>query len=129
VRINGRLQAGKTPLEAEVRRAEPLSIEVFKPGYQPFREDVRLAPGETRDLVARLSAQTGSVIVRPDPDDAEVVVDGESRGRGKVSVQGLSFGRPVDIVVRARGYAPAEHEVTLSPEEPKLVLPVTLRRR
>jgi hypothetical protein len=129
VRINGRLQSGKTPIEAEVRRAEPLSIEVFKAGFEPFREDVRLAPGETRELVARLSAQTGSIIIRPDPESAEVWVDGESRGTGKVLVQGLEFGRAVRITVRARGYAPQEHDVTLSSQEPKLVLPVSLQRR
>jgi hypothetical protein len=129
VRINGRLQAGKTPIEAEVRRAEPLSIEVFKAGFEPFREDVRLAPGEARELVARLSAETGSIIIRPNPESAEVWVDGESRGTGKVSVQGLEFGRPVRITVRARGYAAQEHDVTLSSQEPKLVLPISLQRR
>lgn len=129
VRINGREQPGKTPLEAEVRRAEPLSIEVFKAGFEPFREDVKLTPGESRDLVARLVAQTGSVIVRPTPDDAEVLIDGQSRGRGKVSVQGLAFGRTVKITVRADGYAEQEHEISLSAEEPKLVLPVSLQRR
>jgi serine/threonine protein kinase len=129
VRINGKLQPESTPLLAKVSGSGPILIELTKEGYEPLRKEVRLVAGETLELNPALIARTGALIVSPEPSSAEVVVNGQSRGTGKVMVQGLAFGQSVKVRVQAKGFEPQEHNVMLSSEDPKVSLRIALARK
>ncbi|MGF1511153.1 MAG: protein kinase [Myxococcota bacterium] len=127
VRINGMLQPEATPLLAKVSGSGPIVIELMKDGFQPIRKEVQMEPGETLELNPSLVPLTGSIIVMPEPRNAEVFVNDQTYGRGKVNVT-VPLGL-VTIRVQARGFESQEHTVTLSSEDPKISMRVALARR
>ena len=82
-----------------------------KAGYAPVTRTVQVAPRERRAVDVALSAVFGEVVVRGEPADAELVVDGVARGG---ALQTLKLpAAPHAIEVRKPGYEP--HRVSVVP--------------
>ena len=73
---------GRTPLELPLAPGRTHEIRLTRPGHDAASQQVRLEPGETRELTIVLSPRQGEVEVRVTPGDAEVFVNGESQGQG-----------------------------------------------
>jgi hypothetical protein len=93
-------------------------VEVSKPPAVPWKQTVYVKAGERGRVMAELSAavqqaEGGNVRVIVNVADAEVWVDGESKGKQPVDVAGLRPGTHL-IEARAEGYEPKEETVTVN---------------
>ena len=76
----GGVYRGRTPLEVDVRPDVTQAVAVSREGYEPAGRDVSVASGARQAIDVSLKAILGEVIVRVTPADAELFVDGRSRG-------------------------------------------------
>jgi len=111
IRVDGQL-VGRVPETVEVAPGRRL-VEVEADGYLTFSQWVEVEEGREQRVHVRLEERppdVGSVLVTADVPDAEVSVDGETRGRTPVLVEGLLPGEHV-VVVSGPDEARAEHTV------------------
>lgn len=102
---------GRTPLEIDVRPDLAQAVTVLRDGYEAVQREVKVAPGARESLALTLQPILGQVIVRATPADAQLYVDGTSRG---VARQTLELPATAHVIeVRKPGYAP--HRVTVTP--------------
>jgi formylglycine-generating enzyme required for sulfatase activity len=112
VSVAGRYR-GRTPLTLPLAADSPHELVLNKAGYAPATRTVQVAARERRTLDVALAAVFGEVVVRGEPADAELVVDGIARGR---AAQTLKLpAAPHAIEVRKAGYEP--HRVSVVPRE------------
>ncbi len=118
VSIDGRYR-GLTPLEVEVAPGQVHQVLVAKPGHEAVTRSVSVAHRGSAALSLELVARVGMVRVQSDPPDAEVFVNGVSRGAAgqELSLPAL----PQRIEVRKAGYVNFVIEVTPRPGLPQLV--------
>ena len=102
---------GETPLELELEARAAHAVRLTKTGHEPAETSLTLERGEARALSLTLVPRLGDVEVAAEPPDAEVLVDGESRGRVGQTLRLTAA--PHAIEVRREGYEP--HKVTLTP--------------
>ena len=108
--VDGRFQ-GETPLEGTVPAGGAHAIRATKAGHDAAEAMVTLARGEARPLHLTLVAQRGEVQVVAEPADAEVLVDGQSRGPAGAAFELTAA--PHELEVRRAGYEP--HRLTITP--------------
>jgi formylglycine-generating enzyme required for sulfatase activity len=102
---------GETPLELELAAGRAHALKARKAGHDDVEAGVTLARGEVRSLELRLAPQLGEVVVAAEPPGAEVVVDGEVRGRASQTLRLTAA--PHDFEVRREGYE--THRARLTP--------------
>ena len=85
----------------------------------PVGAKVEARGGERRTVSLTLTPQTGQVVVSAKPPDAELVVDGELRGRADQTLALTAV--PHEIVIRKAGFADARQTVTPRPGIPQAV--------
>ena len=93
-------------------------VEVSKPPAVPWKQTVYVKAGQRGKILAELSAavqqaEGGNIRVIVNVPDAEVWVDGESKGKQPVDVAGLRPGTHL-VEARAEGYDPKEESVTVN---------------
>jgi formylglycine-generating enzyme required for sulfatase activity len=102
---------GRTPLEIDVRPGIAQAVSVLREGYEPAGREVSIAAGGREVAEFRLTPILGEVIVRANPADAQLFVDGAARGAAS---QTLSLPATAHVIeIRKAGYAP--HRVTVTP--------------
>jgi formylglycine-generating enzyme required for sulfatase activity len=104
---------GVTPLTLELAPGVSHSITVARAGYAPWTREVFAESGQDSQLDARLSALLVDVRIQGQPADAEVFVNGTSRGAAPASLQ-LPASRH-HIEVRKEGFKPFVTDVVLAP--------------
>lgn len=102
VTVDGNYQ-GTTPITVDVQPDTRLSVRLFKIGYGDETRHVRVDSGSEASLAVELEAQTGEVSIEMLPADAQLIIDGESRGTGG-RVEVLSTTQH-EIVIQKEGYA------------------------
>lgn len=118
VTVGGRYR-GVTPLETELPPGTSYSISLSLAGYESATRVVDLTSTRGATVRVALEARMGTVQVRSDPADAELLVDGKPQG---IIGAELSLpARPHRIEVRKAGFAPYVTEVTPEPGAPKLL--------
>ena len=110
LRVDGRFQ-GVTPVEVELEAGGSHAVRLTKAGHDAAEARVSLERGETRSLSLALAAQTGEVEVVVEPADAELLVDGQSQGRGGRTLR-LSA-EPHQLELRRQGFV--SHGASLTP--------------
>ncbi|HJL19883.1 MAG TPA: PEGA domain-containing protein [Sandaracinaceae bacterium LLY-WYZ-13_1] len=128
IRIDGRA-VGRVPETVEVVPGRRL-LEVEADGYLTFSQWVEVGEAARETVNVRLDERppdVGAILVTADVPDAEVVVDGETRGRTPVLVEGLMPGEHT-VVVRGPDDAEAEQTVEVRPSA-REVLQVALLPR
>ncbi len=118
VAVDGQFR-GETPLELDLAAGSPHTVRVSRAGYDPAEARVTLERGETRPLALALDAQIGEVEVVGEPVEAEVIVDGESRGRVGQTLRLTAA--PHSLEVRRPGYETQRATVTPKPGLPQSV--------
>jgi formylglycine-generating enzyme required for sulfatase activity len=109
----GGVYRGTTPLQLELRPEIAHSIVFTRGGYSPSTQTVSLKPGEQRALAVTLGGVYGDVTVRADPADAELFVDGQSRGRANQNLKLVTAAHTIEV--RKPGYA--TFTATVTPRE------------
>ena len=109
----GGVYAGVTPLEVGLDADEPLAVSVFKVGYAPRNLNIELASGQRRAIDVTLTPLTGDLSVQTRPEDAELWIDNEPRGRapGIYSLAAV----PHVVEIRKEGYAGFRETVVPQP--------------
>jgi len=118
VSVSGRYR-GRSPLTIALAPGLTHEIVVSRPGYAALTRSVAVAPGERRSLSLALEAVLGEVTIRGEPADAELFVDGESRGAASQTISLPAA--PHEIEVRKAGLAPFKATVTPRPDLPQVV--------
>jgi formylglycine-generating enzyme required for sulfatase activity len=108
---------GRTPLEAEVRPDLSQSVTVAREGYEPATREVSVAAGRSAAVEVALKPILGEVIVRANPPDAQLLVDGEARGAANQTLRLPATRHSLEI--RKPGYAPFRTTVTPRPGLPQ----------
>jgi formylglycine-generating enzyme required for sulfatase activity len=118
VTVNGKWR-GETPLELVVPPRQPLDVKLAKAGHDDATLKTEIAPGERREEALQLSPRMGEVTVEARPPDAELLVDGEPRGRAKQTLRLIAL--PHEIEIRREGFLPHKQTVTPRPGFPQSV--------
>ena len=104
---------GQTPLELSLEPGASHRVSIFKPGYSNAVRKLALKPEQRRRMHLRLQPQLGEVRLTIEPPDAEVLVNGQSRGRGSQTLKLPSFEH--SLVVRRDGYRSHRQRFTPRP--------------
>lgn len=112
VTLNGSY-SGRTPLTLALEPGRNYDVRLSSPGHAAASRRVALRSGQQRNLDIRLDARLGDVTIRTVPVDAEIFVNGESRGRGTLTVSLPA--EPQRITVRKPGFVDWEKTVTPRP--------------
>ena len=110
---------GHTPLEVEVRPDLAQAVSVTRDGYEPASRQVTVGAGKSAAVEVTLTAILGEVIVNANPKDAEMLVDGESKGVASQTLRLTATSHSLEI--RRPGYAPFRTTVTPRPGLPQSV--------
>jgi formylglycine-generating enzyme required for sulfatase activity len=121
VSVDGEFR-GETPIEVTVSPGRSHALRLTKAGHDAAEASLTLGLDEARSLSLTLAPQLGEVEVTAVPADAEVVVDGESRGRVGQTLRLTAA--PHEIEIRRSGFD--SHRVTLTPRPG---FPQTVRAR
>ena len=100
---------GTTPLQLNVAPNTPQRLQVYKAGFRLSDQELTLAPEQEQVEAVSLSQDLIDVKVSVSPSDAQVIVDGRSRGQGS---QTLSLNTlPHTISVKKPGYVTQTNEI------------------
>jgi formylglycine-generating enzyme required for sulfatase activity len=102
---------GRTPLEIEVRPDIAQVVTVLRDGYEPAQREVKVGPGRRESVALTLQPILGQVVVNATPADAQIYVDGTSRGSARQTIELPATAHVIEI--RKPGYA--THRVTVTP--------------
>jgi formylglycine-generating enzyme required for sulfatase activity len=111
--------AGRTPLTLAVRPDRAQTLHIAKAGYESLSRSVMVASGEEQALEVELAPVSGEVHFRATPEDAQLYIDGEPRGRANQTLRLPSIEHEVEI--RKAGYAPFRRRITPLPEAAQTV--------
>jgi len=78
---------GRTPLTVDLAASINHDIVATLPGHTNWTKTVFAEPGKKVSLDAKLTAIVAGVTVKGTPDDAELFIDGKSRGKTPQSIQ------------------------------------------
>jgi formylglycine-generating enzyme required for sulfatase activity len=109
VTLNGRFQ-GETPLELAVKSGTRYRLQAFKAGFAPQEQRVSVASGAEQSVRFDLRRLTGDLVVIADPPEAELFIDGKSRGKANQTVTLPTLSHRIEI--KLDGYAGYDAEIT-----------------
>ena len=110
---------GLTPLEIELKPGINHRISVSKTGYDTATDTLRLESGKPREIHVSLDARYGEIQIASEPADAELIIDGESRGQANQTVRLTATAH--EIEVRKEGFASHRQTLTPRPGFPQVV--------
>jgi formylglycine-generating enzyme required for sulfatase activity len=104
---------GITPVTIDLAPGVSHTITVARAGYAPWTREMFAEPDRKSTLDARLAALLVDVRIQGSPEDSEVFVDGQSRGKAPVSLQ-LTAARH-RLEVRHEGFNTQTSDLVLAP--------------
>jgi formylglycine-generating enzyme required for sulfatase activity len=110
---------GRTPVTLALAPNVDHEVVVTRAGYAPVTRTVRLEPKAEQTLAITLDAQLGDVEVRGEPRDAELFVDGRSRGPANQTLQLPAVAHAIEV--RKPGLETFKATVTPRPGLPQSV--------
>jgi formylglycine-generating enzyme required for sulfatase activity len=118
VSVAGRYR-GRSPVTLALAPGVPHEVVVSRAGFEAVTRTVAVASGERSSLSLALAAILGEVTVRGEPADAELFVNGASRGPANQTVSLPAA--PQSIEVRKAGLATFAATVTPRPGMPQML--------
>jgi formylglycine-generating enzyme required for sulfatase activity len=110
---------GQTPLDVELTPGVDHRISLSKGGFETTSNTLRVESGRTRELHVSLDARYGEVEIRAAPADAELLVDGDSRGSANQTLRLTATAHEIEI--RKEGFASHRQSLTPRPGFPQVV--------
>jgi len=108
---------GNTPLETFLAPGRTYGVRISKAGYERAVREVTLSLAKGTQISVDLVPVKGVVRFKVDPADAELLVNGKSRGKVPEEIQLLAV--PHRVMIQREGYAPFEATITPQPGFPK----------
>lgn len=102
---------GRAPVDVALVPGRETEVSATLPGYKPATHTLSLASGARETWRAKLEPIVGDVRVAASPADAELLVDGTSRGAANQTLSLLAV--PHQITIRKPGYV--EFQTTVTP--------------
>ena len=119
-------EGGVTPLELSLAPGRPHTLKVALAGHDGAELTLSLRAGERREEKLRLVPQLGELRIDARPPDAELIVDGQPRGRADQTLSLVAV--PHEIEIRREGFLSARETVTPRPGFPQ-TLRIALKSR
>lgn len=114
VSVDGEFR-GTTPVSVELSPLHDHRLELFLEGYRKAVRTVSTEPEARSSLALEMVPIIGRIQLSITPEDAEIVVDGRSRGRGS---QTLALNaREHELTVRRSGYESRTLQITPRPDQ------------
>ena len=106
--LNGRRLKSHTRTSVKVAdRSLKHSLEVRRPGFQPWTSEVRFVVGQAKvRVIAVLEAEHGTIKVDSRPTGADIYINGAHRGKTPAVVGGLPVNQTIRLELRKRGFRP-----------------------
>ncbi|MES2604154.1 MAG: PEGA domain-containing protein [Pseudomonadota bacterium] len=95
---------GQTPIELTLKPDSNHQVRFFLNGYQEATRQVRTSAAEESSVSVTLDPITSSVLISATPADAELFVNGVSKGKANQTVELLAASQTIEV--RAEGYVP-----------------------
>lgn len=118
---------GQTPVVIEKPPAGSHAIVISRDGFKPLKQVCVTGPAVNCEIQAALEPLDAKIRVVADQPDAELVVDGETRGR--VPWEGTLPAGTHRLEVRASGFVTHAEQVDLLPSDSPRVFEVKLKRQ
>lgn len=112
VTLNGKF-SGSTPATLTVTPNKPMAVKLSKPGYQSAEAAVQARSGETKTLKLDLQPILGAVKFSATPADAELLINGKSRGAANQTLNLVATTQNIEI--RKPGFKSYKTTVTPRP--------------
>jgi formylglycine-generating enzyme required for sulfatase activity len=125
VLVDGRY-VGQTPIEIDLGPGREHEIQLTKSGYERTSRKVTVGSGEIKGLELELVGQEGMVHFSIEPADAEVLVNGASRGKAPAELRLPAIEHAIEI--RKEGFDSFRTRVLPRPGLPQEIK-VALQRR
>jgi len=109
VTIGGRYR-GRTPLVADLPADIAHDVVISLPGYSNWTQSVFAEPGRKLAVDAQMKAVLSRVTVQGEPADAELLIDGNARGRTPQTVDLTAVEHAIEV--RKDGFVPFTISVT-----------------
>jgi formylglycine-generating enzyme required for sulfatase activity len=110
---------GETPVDIALAPGRAHQVRLAKAGHEAGALEVTLGNGEHREATVRLAPLVGEVAVSAQPADAELLVNGEPRGRADQTLRLEAV--PQEIEIRREGYLGVKRTVTPRPGFPQSI--------
>lgn len=127
VYVDGKKHPDTVPTLVENLKPGKYTIELRAEGYTPAQQEVTVEAGKnikiTVDLepdAAAVAASSGTLMILASEKEAEILVDGQPKGRAPVKVQGLVEGTHL-VEARKAGFVTAEEQVPIKKGEFKTI--------
>lgn len=104
---------GRTPQEIELSPGADHLIRLSKLGYTRQSVVMTLDKGAFVERSITLQPELGDIVLTLAPEDAEIIIDGESLGRGSQTLSLAAFERRLEV--RKPGYATQRQRITPRP--------------
>ena len=118
VTVNGKYR-GRTPLKLSLPPGRSHEIKLNKAGYEPVSRSVEMRSNQGRSMRLDLAPLYGELKLSAQPADAEVIVDGESRGSANQTLTLTAL--PHEIEITKAGYESYRQKVTPKPGFPQAI--------
>ena len=109
--------AGQTPLKLTLTADKTHRVQISKAGYQKAERTVKLQSEESKSLNITLKPKLGVINFVVKPPDAELFVNGRSRGRVPAKLQLVAVEHKLEI--KKRGYRAFQTRITPRPGFPQ----------
>ena len=113
VQLNGKRLADVTPVRIEIAEPrKPYMVRITLPHYRTWSDVTKFAPDERhKKIIAVLSEKIGRLRVTTIPNDVQVFIDDDFRGKTPLVIENLPVDRDLLVKLRRDGYEPAKHTV------------------
>jgi formylglycine-generating enzyme required for sulfatase activity len=115
--VIGRRYAGQTPLDVDLPPGKEQKIQLSKAGHETQSRTATVGSGEALTIEVALRPIEGTVALTVDPADAELVVDGQPRGKVPRELRLTAVEHEIEI--RKEGYEPFRSRITPRPGHPQ----------
>jgi formylglycine-generating enzyme required for sulfatase activity len=122
----GGTYVGRTPVDILLEPDTDHIVRVSKAGYENTESKVTVGSAKAKRLTLELKPRTGAVYLTVEPADAQLLIDGESRGVAPKTLSLLAVEHSLEIV--KEGYEPYAAKITPRPGFPQ-ELKVTLKKK
>ncbi len=112
VTIDGEFK-GQTPLEVALAPGQQHRITLFRAGYREASRTITTVPDQEAEVTLTLQPVLTSVQVSSIPEDAELYINGEYRGRANQTIELMAASQQIEI--RKAGYVPYTAEFVSRP--------------
>ncbi len=118
ISINGKTR-GTAPLTLNLKPGQYLLF-AEKKGHSPIRQTINLTSEQLKTCELHLQPINGLLLIHSTPSDAEIEIDGASRGRTPAFINDLPLGKYRARFIKA-GYLPKEIEISIDKRSPQKI--------